>query len=61
MSSVQETPTITFKPLTDNPTQTIFLGHIAHLHYVSTRSLSEPQVMRYGGCTKDGLDLLRPT
>ena len=42
ISSAQETPTITFRPLTDNPTQTIFLGHIAHLHDVSTRSLSEP-------------------
>ena len=42
VSSAQKTPTIVFRPLTDNPTQTIFLGHIAHLHDVSTRSLSEP-------------------
>ena len=59
ISTAQETATITFRPLTDNSTQTIFLGHIAHLHYVSTRSLSEPQVMRYGGCTKDGVRLIK--
>ena len=41
ISSAQETPTIPFRPITENPTQTIFLSHIAHLHYVSTRSLSE--------------------
>ena len=59
ISSAQETPTIIFRPITDNPTQTIFLGHITHLHYVSTRSLSEPQVMRYRGCTKDGVRLTK--
>ena len=59
ISSAQETPTITFRPITDNPTQTIFLGNIAHLHYVSTRSLSAPQVMRYGRCTKDGVRLIK--
>ena len=42
ISSAEDTPTITFRPTTNNPSQTIFLGHIAHLHYVSTRSLSEP-------------------
>ena len=30
-SSVEETPTITFRPITENPAQTVFLGHIAHL------------------------------
>ena len=59
ISSAQETPTITFRPITDNPTQTIFLGHIAHLHYVSTRSLSEPQVTWYQGCTKYGVRLIK--
>ena len=58
ISSAQETPTSTFRPITDNPTQTIFLGHIAHLHYVFARSLSETQVMRYGGCTKDEVRLI---
>ena len=56
---VQETLTITFRPITNNPTQTIFLGHIAHLHYVSARNLSEPQVMQYGGCTNDGVRLIK--
>ena len=45
ISFAQETPTITFRTITDNLTQTTFLGHIAHPHYVSARSLSEPQVM----------------
>ena len=58
MSSVRETPTNTFKPTTDD--SVIFLGHAADHHYVSTRNLSESQVMLYGGCTTDGLDLLRP-
>ena len=53
------TPTVTFRPTTNNPSQTIFLGHIAYLHYVSTRSLSEPQIMSYGGCTKDGVRLIK--
>ena len=56
ISSAEDMPTMTFRPTTNNPSQTIFLGHIAHLHYVSTRSLSEPQIMSYGGCTKDGGD-----
>ena len=30
-SSVEETPTITFRPITENRAQTVFLGHIAHL------------------------------
>ena len=59
VSSAEDTPTITFRPTTNNPSQTIFLGHIAHLHYVSTRSLSEPQIMSYGGCTKDGVRLIK--
>ena len=59
VSSAEDTPTITFRPTTNNPSQTIFLGHIAHLHYVSTRSLSEPQIMSYGGCAKDGVRLIK--
>ena len=59
VSSAQKTPTIIFRTLTDNPTQTIFLGHVAHLHDVSTRSLSEPQVMRCGRCIKDGVRLIK--
>ena len=59
ISSAQETPATTFRPITDNPTQAIFLGHIAHFHYVSTRSVSEPQEMQYGGCTKDGVRLIK--
>ena len=59
ISSAEDTPTITFRPTTNNPSQTIFLGHIAYLHYVSTRSLSEPQIMSYGGCTKDGVRLIK--
>ena len=31
ISSAQETPTIIFRTITDNPTQTIFPGHIASL------------------------------
>ena len=58
ISSAEDTPTITFRPTTNNPSQTIFLGHIAYLHYVSTKSLSEPQIMSYGGCTKDGVRLI---
>ena len=60
--SAEDTPTITFRPTTNNPSQTIFLGHIAHLHYVSTRGFSEPQIMSYGGCTKDGdgVRLIKP-
>ena len=57
--SAEDTPTITFRPTTNNPSQTIFLSHIAHLHYVSTRSLSEPQIISYGGCTKDGVILMK--
>ena len=57
--SAEDTPTITFRPTTNNPSQTIFLSHIAHLHYVSTRSLSEPQIISYGGCTKDGVILIK--
>ena len=52
-------PTPTFRPTTNNPCQTIFLSHIAHLHYMSTRSLSEPQIISYGGCTKDGVRLIK--
>ena len=59
ISSAEDTPTITFRPTTNNPSQTIFLGHIAHLHYVSTRSLSEPHIISYGGCTKDGVRLIK--
>ena len=59
ISSAEDTPTITFRPTTNNPSHTIFLGHIAYLHYVSTRSLSEPQIMSYGGCTKDGVRLIK--
>ena len=58
-SSAEDTPTITFRPTTNNPSQTIFLSHITHLHYVSTRSLSEPQIMSYGGCKKDGVRLIK--
>ena len=59
ISSAEDTPIITFRPTTNNPSQTIFLSHIAHLHYVSIRSLSEPQIMSYGGCTKDGVRLIK--
>ena len=59
ISSAHKTPTITFRLITDNLTQTIFLGHLAHLHYVSPRSLSESQVMRYGECIKDGVRLIK--
>ena len=38
ISSAEDTPTIKFRPTTNNPSQTIFLGHIAYLHYVSKRS-----------------------
>ena len=31
ISSAQETPTIIFRTITDNPTQTIFPGHTASL------------------------------
>ena len=57
ISSAEDTPTITFRPTKNNPSQTLFLGHIAHLHYVSTRNLSEPQIMSYDECTKDGVRL----
>ena len=56
---MQETPTITFRPITDNLTQTIFLGHIAHPHYVSPRNFSEPQVMQYTGRINDGVRLIK--
>ena len=59
ISPTEDAPTVTFRPTTNNPSQTIFLGHIAYLHYVSTRSLSEPQIMSYGGCTKDGVRLIK--
>ena len=59
ISLAEDTPTITFRPTTNNPSQTIFLSHIAHLHYVSTRALSEPQIISYGGCTKDGVILIK--
>ena len=50
ISSAEDAPTVTFRPTTNKPSQTIFLGHIAHLQYVSTRSLLEPQFMSNGGC-----------
>ena len=59
ISPAHKTQTITFGPITDNLTKTILLGHLAHLHYVSTRSLSESQVMRYGGYIKDGVRLIK--
>ena len=59
ISSAEDTPTTAFRPTTNNPSQTIFLGHIANLHYVSTRSLSESQIMSYGGCTKDDVRLIK--
>ena len=59
ISSAEDAPTVTFRPTTNNPSQTIFLGHIAHLQYISTRSLSEPQFMSNGGCTKDGVRLFK--
>ena len=41
--SVQEATTITIRPITDNPSETIFLGHIPHYPFASTRSLMEMQ------------------
>ena len=40
-----------------NPSQTLFLGHIAGLHYVSTSSKDEIEQLRYGGFTSDGVSL----
>lgn len=53
--SVQEVTTITIRPITDNPSETIFLGHTPHLHYASTRSLMEMQ-----DAQKTELGLSRP-
>ena len=53
--SVQEATTITIRQITDNPSETISLGHIAHLHYASTRSLMEMQ-----DAQKTELGFLRP-
>ena len=53
--SVQEATTITIRPITDNPSETIFPGHIPHLHYASTRSLMEMQ-----DAQNTELGLLRP-
>ena len=38
-----------------SPTQTIFLGYITDQHYVSTASSVQPQLLRYGGPTSDGI------
>ena len=38
----------TFNPDSGNPSQTLFLGHISELHYVSTTSAHEPQCLQYG-------------
>ena len=59
ISSAEDTPTTAFRPTTNNPSQTIFLGHFANLHYVSTRSLSESQIMSYGGRTKDDVRFIK--
>ena len=47
----------TFRPDNNNPTQTVFLGHITGLHYVSTTSTRQPQLLTYGGRTSDGVTL----
>ena len=60
-SSSLEAPTYTFRPSLARPSQTIILGHIPEWHYMTTASLNEPQIMRFGGCTKDGVRLLRTT
>ena len=49
----------TFNPDSGNPSQTVFLGHIEELHYVSTASAHEPQCLLYGGTTSDGVQLSR--
>ena len=49
----------TFNPDSGNPSQTLFLGHISELHYVSTASAHEPQCLQYGGTTSDGTKLSR--
>lgn len=41
------------RPLEALPTQTLFLGHIVGLHYVSTTSPSIPQIFRYGSESSD--------
>ena len=46
----------TFTPY--SPTQTIFLGYITDQHYVSTASSTQPQLLRYGGRTSDGIQLI---
>ena len=33
--------------------------NIDHLHYISTRTLLEPQIMSYGGATKNGVRLIK--
>ena len=44
-------------PTESSPSQTIFLGIVDDLHYVSTASINEPQVISYGAKTIDGLPL----
>ena len=41
----------TFRLDNNNPTQTVFRGHITDLHYVSTTSNRQPQLLTYGGRT----------
>ena len=42
---------VTFRPDNNNPTQTIFIGHITDLHSVSTTSTRQPFLLTYGGRT----------
>ena len=45
------------RPETDEPLETIYLGYIQRLHYCSTVSQNEPQLMLPGGTTSDGVIL----
>lgn len=59
ITSRDDVPTYEFTPTNNVYTQTVFLGHVYQQHYVSTTALSEPQVMGYGGCTRDGVRLIK--
>ena len=43
ISSAEDAPTITFRSTTNNSSQTIFLGHIAHSHYRIFSNLVRPK------------------
>eukprot|EP00111_Clytia_hemisphaerica_P019356 TCONS_00057148-protein len=38
-------------------TETIFLGQVMNIHYVSTSNIRQPQTIPFGGVTSDGISL----